>query len=123
MADVSLQSSLQSLLEKSKGLKWTGPGYYDVIKRTTFTPSVPLNDTEEDNKSLLCSQLQAMLDYEDCPPLLHKCKSGGDDTTQRLQPADDATERPCLANDATPRPCLADDTCGEETCHILINTA
>ena len=47
MADVSFQSSLQSLLKKSKGLKWTGPGSYNVIKRTTLTPSVPLNNSKK----------------------------------------------------------------------------
>ena len=57
MADVSFQSSLQSLLKKSKGLKQTGPRSYNVIQRTTSTPSVPLNNSEEYNESSLCSQL------------------------------------------------------------------
>ena len=109
MADVSFQSSLQSLLKKSKGLKWTGPGSYNVIKRTTFTPSVPLNNLEEYDESLLCSQLWAMLDSPDCPPLLCKCKRAGDDVTQCLRPANDATQCLCPADDVTQCPCLADD--------------
>ena len=113
MADVSFQSSLQSLLKKSKGLKWTGPGSYDVIKRTTLTPSVPLDDLEEYDESLLCSQLWAMLDSPDCPPLLCQCKRAGDDVTQCLRPANDACvgKRPVTSSSMQPE-------CGGDDAHV-----